>query len=391
MIIYFILSQFYVLQLLTHERDCQLRSSLVGPFWLQAPWVITWPESRNFWLQLWVWLRAWEIIMDKKGESRFPPAQPLDRQRAMAAARLGDSIHPDDSASEVGSTRSWSVVQGQAPEGKAPPPVPGSSRYQVEGVPVVPKPPPLGFDKTKKAAPASSSTPLDPWAEEVGQADPDDDDDLPEIPADVKVGSGAALFLQLNFHKLSSLRPTVPKGSTQLLRQRRQLLERRSNRSWNSRRLVPRTRAEEVCDGVSSDLWLIHRTMSSRSSFSSWAPKRMRGLCWSLTRGISESAPPFRDGSWMRSWWIARVAWTSWQIATWSGRPLVAITLACSIWRRSTASRWSWWEVWLPMPQFPVLGGMLLQVTWCHMRRSSLSDGRSCVKTAQHGWMSSSR
>ena len=196
-----------------------------------------------------------------KGESRFPPAQPLARQRAMAAARAGDNIHPDDSASGVGSVTSWSVVPEQAQMPKAAPPgLPSSSRYQVDGVPIVPKPPPEGFSK-RRSAPAASSVPLDPWAEEVGKADPDDDDDegLPEVPPDVKIGSsGQGVFHPAQFPPAFSAQGPNPateaakaalgKKEKQLLDQQKARAQRKGKRGlrWGQLKSVAHTQNYEL-------------------------------------------------------------------------------------------------------------------------------------------------
>eukprot|EP00435_Cladocopium_sp_Y103_P035049 s2550_g9.t1 len=77
--------------------------------------------------------------------SRFPPAYPapapLARQQAMAAARAADIVHPDDSASRVGSTTSWHVFpdsgapsaqQFLPPQGDPPQPAHVGSDDQVD-------------------------------------------------------------------------------------------------------------------------------------------------------------------------------------------------------------------------------------------------------------------
>ena len=133
------------------------------PFWVQDQ-VVTGPNHFVL-VPLGLVLGFWSGpgIMSGFPESRFPPAfpaamnpSPLGRQINLAQVRASEQVRPDDSVSGVGSHASWSRVdeapQGTAQVGKAPPP-------HLRRPPVVPEA---------------------------------DDDDLPEIPADVKITAPGA-------------------------------------------------------------------------------------------------------------------------------------------------------------------------------------------------------
>ena len=108
--------------------------------------------------------------------AKFPPAfpAPLDRQRAMAAARMAETVQPDDSASAVGSTCSWQYA------GDASAQVPGHPKAAPPGIrgqgPAYGVPP-----EVPAKAPSVNSV-------QTGAKDQDDEDSdqLPEVPADFR-------------------------------------------------------------------------------------------------------------------------------------------------------------------------------------------------------------
>ena len=119
------------------------------------------------------------MIMSGFPRSVFPPGYPtastLARQKAMAQARAFDQqVAPDDSASNLGSTASWSVVQGAGQQAAS-----SSMGPDVQ----VPKAPPPGFGPGETR----------PYPRSKPTADPQEEsDDPPEVPPNVKIPAAAA-------------------------------------------------------------------------------------------------------------------------------------------------------------------------------------------------------